>query len=59
MSTLIERLGGVVKKIEILPYHTKEVFKYEKLNVLYQLQDVESPGEGSIVNANSVLKVIS
>lgn len=44
---LIEKLGqyvagyGVVKKIEVLPYHTLGVFKYEKLGIDYPLKDVE------------------
>lgn len=44
---LLEQLGqyvagyDVVKKIEVLPYHTLGVFKYEKLGIDYPLKGIE------------------
>lgn len=45
-----------VEKVEVLPYHTLGVPKWEKLGVEYKLDGVDSPSEERIVNANRILK---
>lgn len=44
-----------VKKVEVLPYHTLGISKYEKLGIDYKLKDIESPSEERIQNANLIL----
>ena len=45
-----------VKKIEILPYHTLGVSKYEKLGISYPLQGIEVPTKEQVEIANNILK---
>lgn len=46
-----------VKRVEILPYHTLGVFKYEKLGIDYPLKGVDTPNDERIENAKKILKV--
>ena len=46
-----------VKRVEILPYHTLGVFKYEKLGINYPLKGVDTPNDECIENAKKILKV--
>lgn len=48
-----------VKRVEVLPYHTLGLFKYEKLNIKYPLADVNPPSEERIKNANELLRTAS
>ena len=45
-----------VKKIEILPYHTMGVLKYEKLGIRYPLEGISAPTKEQIDKANFILK---
>ncbi len=45
-----------VEKIEVLPYHTLGVHKYEKLGLEYKLQGINSPTQEQIDLANKILK---
>lgn len=45
-----------VERVEVLPYHTLGVSKWEQLGYEYKLKDVERPTEERIVNANKLLK---
>lgn len=45
-----------VKKIEILPYHTMGVPKYEKLGIRYPLEGISAPTKEQIDKANFILK---
>ena len=45
-----------VKRVEILPYHTLGVFKYEKLGINYPLKGVDTPNDERIENAKKILK---
>ncbi len=50
----IDTLQGV-EKVEVLPYHTLGVVKYEKLGVEYPLKGVEAPTKERVQNAKRIL----
>jgi len=45
-----------VEKIEVLPYHTMGKSKYEKLNIDYPLEGIETPTKQEVEMANKILK---
>lgn len=45
-----------VEKIEVLPYHTMGKSKYEKLNIPYPLEGIETPTKQEVEMANKILK---
>lgn len=45
-----------IECIEVLPYHTLGVYKYEKLGVDYPLKDVQPPAAERVANANDILQ---
>ncbi|MCH5212115.1 MAG: pyruvate formate lyase-activating protein [Oscillospiraceae bacterium] len=51
----IDKLDNV-QKIEVLPYHTLGVPKWEKLGIEYSLKGINPPSEDRIMNANRILK---
>ena len=44
-----------VKKVEVLPYHTLGVFKWETLGIPYTLKDVVPPTAESVRRAKEIL----
>lgn len=44
-----------VERIEVLPYHTMGVIKYEKLGYDYPLKGVEPPSQERVANAKQIL----
>ncbi len=44
-----------VERVEVLPYHTMGVFKYEKLGIPYSLDGVSAPTAERIANARRIL----
>ena len=44
-----------VQKVEVLPYHTLGVVKYEKLGIDYPLDGVEPPDKESLLKARKIL----
>jgi len=56
---LREFIGGLktVKKVEVLPYHTMGVVKYEKLGIDYPLKGTRPPTKERIENAKKILKI--
>jgi pyruvate formate lyase activating enzyme len=44
-----------VEKVEVLPYHTMGVVKYEKLGMEYPLKDVEAPKKERVQRAKEIL----
>ncbi|MBQ3505674.1 MAG: pyruvate formate lyase-activating protein [Clostridia bacterium] len=44
-----------VEKVEVLPYHTMGVVKYEKLGLEYPLADVKAPTKERVLNAKRIL----
>ena len=45
-----------VEKVEVLPYHTLGVVKYEKLGIPYPLEGVQAPAKERVANAKRILK---
>lgn len=45
-----------IERIEVLPYHTLGVYKYEKLGIDYRLKDVQPPEAERVANANDILQ---
>ncbi len=45
-----------VEKIEVLPYHTLGVFKWEKLNIKYPLTGVRAPSNDELNRAKQILE---
>ena len=54
LSAFIKTLKNI-KRIDVLPYHTLGVFKYEKLGIEYPLKDVPTPTNDRIENAKKRL----
>ena len=52
----IASLGDAVKRVEVLPYHTLGVFKWEELGIPYTLSDVEPPSHEDVVHAEQILR---
>jgi pyruvate formate lyase activating enzyme len=44
-----------IERIDVLPYHTLGIFKYEKLGIPYPLDGVEPPTKERIENAKTIL----
>ena len=44
-----------VERVEVLPYHTMGVYKYEKLGIPYPLDGVSAPTAERIANARHIL----
>ena len=44
-----------IERIDVLPYHTMGIYKYEKLGIPYPLQGVEPPTSERVANAQSIL----
>ncbi len=58
LEKLSEFIGTLhnVKKVEVLPYHTLGVQKWEKLGIPYKLETIDPPTKERIENANRILK---
>ena len=56
MSRFISTLK-TVEKVEILPYHTLGVPKWEKLGIPYPLKDIPTPTEAQIKKAEKLLSI--
>ena len=46
-----------VEKIELLPYHTMGVEKYEKLGIPYPLEGIEPPTSEMVARAKMLLEI--
>lgn len=45
-----------VKKVEVLPYHSMGMFKWDNLGIPYTLKGVDSPDEESLARVRQILK---
>lgn len=54
LSEFIHNLDHV-ENIEVLPYHTLGVYKYEELGIPYRLEGINPPTQDRIDNANKIL----
>lgn len=54
MRRFIDSLRSV-KKVEVLPYHTLGLHKWEKLNIPYTLKDVPTPTSEQVSRAREIL----
>ena len=48
-----------VKKVEVLPYHSLALAKYQEMGLDYALKDTKSPSPERVQNANRILKTES
>ena len=55
LKTFLDGLQSV-EKIEVLPYHTLGISKYERLGISYPLQGVEPPEKERVENAKRILR---
>lgn len=44
-----------VKRVEVLPYHSFGVYKWEKLSIPYSLDGIEPPSKARVENAKNIL----
>ena len=56
MNALIKELK-TVKRVEILPYHTLGLFKWQNLGIKYPLDGVPSPTKEEVARANELLEI--
>ncbi|MCI5639487.1 MAG: pyruvate formate-lyase-activating protein [Lachnospiraceae bacterium] len=56
MKEFIDSLK-TVERVEILPYHTLGVFKWEKLGIPYPLEGVPTPTEEEVKHAKEILGI--
>ena len=54
LDKFIKSLNNI-DRVEVLPYHSLGVFKWEELGIDYPLKDVEPPTKERIENANNLL----
>lgn len=58
LKDLSQFIGSLktVEKVEVLPYHTLGLFKWEQLGITYPLMDVPTPTKEQIEKAREILK---
>ena len=47
---------ATVERVEVLPYHTLGVFKWESLGIPYRLENISAPAPDRVVNAEHILR---
>lgn len=54
LSEFIHTLKNV-KRVEVLPYHTLGIFKWENLGIKYPLEGISPPSKERVLNAENIL----
>ncbi len=54
LADFIDTLHNV-KRVDVLPYHTLGIFKYDKLGIAYPLPNVSAPSAESLKKAQDIL----
>ncbi len=59
LRALRERIDGwkTVSRVEVLPYHTLGLFKWEGLGITYPLAGVHPPTEEEVLRAEQILGI--
>lgn len=59
LTKLYSLISGLktVKKVEILPYHTLGLFKWENLKIDYPLKDYKTPTKNEVEKAEKILHI--
>ena len=57
MRGMLEELK-TVKKVEILPYHSLGLFKWQNLGIPYTLEGVPAPTKEEVVRAEKILGIV-
>lgn len=59
LLALRERIGRwkTVSRVEVLPYHTLGLFKWEKLGIEYPLEGIRPPAEEEVLRAEELLGI--
>ena len=55
LSDFIKTLNNV-KKVEVLPYHTMGLYKYQEMGIHYPLEGIETPSTERVNNAKKILQ---
>ncbi len=55
MADFIAELN-TVKRVEVLPYHTLGLFKWDKLGIEYPLKDARTPSDDEVKKAEEILQ---
>ena len=58
LSDFISTLHNV-RKVEVLPYHSFGMYKWEELGLKYELKDTPTPSTERVINAEKILKTSS
>ena len=45
-----------IERIDVLPYHTMGIYKYEKLGIAYPLEGIDPPTSDRIAHAEAILQ---
>jgi pyruvate formate lyase activating enzyme len=56
MQTFLSKLTNI-ERVEVLPYHTLGLFKWEELGLEYGLKNVQPPTPESVSKAEKILNL--
>lgn len=53
---IVSEIKNIVDRVEVLPYHTMGVYKYEKLGFPYPIPNIKPPSPERVENAKHIFK---